>query len=78
MDFPRDTQADLDAFYSKHQFGANGELRKHGRETISPPSLPLTLSPWHFHPVTGLDLLLLVDEVSLILLLLFNKTFPDT
>ena len=25
MEFPKDTQADLDAFYSKHKLAANGE-----------------------------------------------------
>ncbi len=47
MDFPRDTQADLDAFFSKHQLGANGEptaaWKKEHLTTIT-PAYPLTLA----------------------------------
>src|SRR5215203_1646086 len=47
MDFPRDTQEDLDAFYSKHQLGANGEPTaawKREHLTTITPAYPLTLA----------------------------------
>ena len=47
MDFPKDTQADLDAFYSKHKLGADGQptaaWKKEHLTTIT-PAYPLTLS----------------------------------
>ena len=47
MDFPKDTQADLDAFYSKHTLGPNGEptaaWKKEHLTTIT-PAYPLTLA----------------------------------
>ncbi len=47
MDFPKDTQADLDAFYSKHQLGTDGTptaaWKRENLTTIT-PAYPLTLA----------------------------------
>lgn len=47
MDFPRDTQEELDAFYSKHKLGSDGEptaaWKKEHLTTIT-PAYPLTLA----------------------------------
>lgn len=55
MDFPRDTQAELDAFYSKHTLGSNGEptaaWKKEHLTTIT-PAYPLTLAFPPGTPVT--------------------------
>src|SRR6185503_15153788 len=47
MDFPKDTQADLDAYYSKHTLGPNGEPTaawKREHLTTITPAYPLTLA----------------------------------
>lgn len=47
MDFPRDTQADLDAFYSKHKLGSDGKpTAAWEREHLTriTPAYPLTLA----------------------------------
>src|SRR5687767_1996455 len=52
MNFPRDTPAELDAFYSKHQLGAKGEPTaawKREHLTTITPAYPLTLA---FRPGT--------------------------
>jgi hypothetical protein len=47
MDFPKDTQADLDAFYSKHKLGPDGTptaaWKKEHFTTIT-PAYPLALA----------------------------------
>ena len=47
MDFPRDTQEDLDAFYSKHKLGPDGTPTaawKREHLTTITPAYPLTLA----------------------------------
>ncbi len=47
MDFPKDTQADLDAFYSKHQLKSNGlptAAWQSANLTTITPAYPLTLA----------------------------------
>jgi hypothetical protein len=47
MDFPKDTQADLDAFYSKHKLGPDGSPTsawKAEHLTTITPAYPLTLA----------------------------------
>lgn len=55
MTFPKDTQAELDAFYSKHKLGADGSStaawKKQNFTTIT-PDYPLTLAFPPGTPVT--------------------------
>ena len=73
MEFPKDTQADLDAFYSKHKLAANGEPTaawKTENLTTITPAYPLTLA---FPPGTQVTKVTCHKKVAESLTRIFEK-----